>query len=70
MTAYRPPRPGDLLAVRTTDPHFDEEQVVIDRVTDDGRHLLIAGAWRGRDLEVLIRRVGDTRPQHPESPCP
>jgi hypothetical protein len=60
---YRPPRAGDLLAVRTDDPHLDEAQVVIDRVTDDGRHLLIAGAWRGTSLEVLIRRVGDTQPQ-------
>lgn len=64
MPAYRPPRPGDLLAVRTSDPHADEAQVVIDRVVDNGATLLIAGAWGGRDLEVLIRRVG-TLPSPP-----
>jgi hypothetical protein len=59
---YRAPRAGDLLAVRVTDPYQDEVNIVVGRVTDDGRNLLIAGAWRGWDLEVLIRRVGDTQP--------
>lgn len=65
--AYRPPRAGDLLAVRSTDPHADEIQVVIDRVHDHGTYLLMAGAWDGFDLEVLVRRVGDTKPRHPEN---
>jgi len=63
---YRPPRAGDLLAVRTDDPHLDEVQVVIRDVVDNGATLLLAGHWQGRDLEVLVRRVGDTRPHHPE----
>jgi hypothetical protein len=58
MHDYRPPRPGDLLAVRTTDPHTDETQVVIDRVVDTGAVLTIAGHWHTHDLEVVIRRVG------------
>lgn len=62
MPTYRPLRPGDLIAVRVTDPFQDEVNIVIDRVTDDGRNLLIAGAWRGWDLEILARRVGDTTP--------
>lgn len=60
MPTYRPLRPGDLIAVRVTDPFQDEVNIIIDRVTDDGRNLLIAGAWRGWDLEILARRVGDT----------
>lgn len=61
---YRPLRAGDLIAVRVTDPYQDEVQIIVDRVHDDGRHLLIAGAWRGLHLEILGRRVGDTDP-HP-----
>lgn len=57
---YRTPRPGDLLAVRTTDPNGPETQVVIDRVVDGGSVLLMAGRWGAIDLEVLVRRVGDT----------
>jgi hypothetical protein len=60
---YRPPRAGDLLAVRVTDPHADEIQIVINRVQDNGRYLLMAGAHGDFDLEVLVRRVGDTNPQ-------
>jgi hypothetical protein len=58
-SSYRPPRPGDLLAVRSTDPHLAEEQIVISDVVDNGATLLIAGPWRGRRLEILIRRVGE-----------
>lgn len=61
--AYRPPRAGDLLAVRSNDPHLDEIQVRIHRVVDNGATLLLAGDWDGRDLEVLVRRVGDTNPR-------
>ncbi len=67
MPAYRPLRPGDLLAVRTADPHTDEIQIVINRVHDNGRYLLLAGAHGDFDLEVLVRRVGDTNPQTPEN---
>ncbi len=62
MPNYRPPRPGDLLAVRTNDPNLDEAQIVIDSVVDNGATLLMAGAWRGRSLEILLRRVGETDP--------
>lgn len=62
MHTYRPPRVGDLLAVRTSDPYGDEQQVVLHTVTDTGAALLLAGTWRGTNLEVLIRRVGDTAP--------
>lgn len=62
MPTYRPPRPGDLLAVRTTDPHSDEQQVVLHAVVDTGAALLLAGTWRDTNLEVLVRRVGATEP--------
>jgi hypothetical protein len=63
MPAYRAIRPGDLLAVRTDDPYDDtEHQVVLHSVTDTGAALLMAGTWRGKNLEVLIRRVGSTEP--------
>ena len=62
MPTYRPLRPGDLLAIRVTDPYQDEAHIVIDKVHDDGHHLLIAGAWRGLRLEIIGRRVGDTHP--------
>ena len=58
MPAYRMPRVGDLLAVRTTDPHDDEHHVVLHTVADTGDYLLLAGTWQDTDLEVLIRRVG------------
>lgn len=61
---YRGPRPGDLLAVRTNDPHDDEIQIVVHTVADNGAVLLLAGSWRGRDLEVVLRRVGDINPHH------
>lgn len=62
MPTYRAPRPGDLLAVRTSDPFGDEQQVVLHTVTDTGAALLLAGTWRDTNLEILIRRVGDTEP--------
>jgi hypothetical protein len=63
MPNYRPPRVGDLLAVRTSDPYDDrEDQVVLHTVTDNGAALLLAGTWRNTNLEILIRRVGDTGP--------
>jgi hypothetical protein len=62
VTRYRPPRPGDLLTVRSTDPYLDEVQVMVDRVADNGGYLLIAGSWGGHDLEVVLRRVGETNP--------
>lgn len=58
MPAYRPPRVGDLLAVRTTDPHLSEVQVLVDRVTDTGQVLTIAGSLGAHDIEVVLRRVG------------
>lgn len=62
MAAYRLPRVGDLLAVRTSSPHDDETHVVIERVADNGGVLVLAGTWQDRDLEVIVRRVGDTNP--------
>lgn len=62
MPTYRPPRPGDLLAVRITSPHGDEQHIVIDRVADNGNVLVLSGAWRETNLEILVRRVGDTEP--------
>ncbi len=59
---YRPFRPGDLLAVRTTDPNGHETQVVLDRVVDTGEVCVMAGRWGSIDLEIVGRRVGDTRP--------
>lgn len=64
MTSYRPPRVGDLLAVRTSDPHIGEQQVVVHTVADNGGHIFLAGHWQGIDLEVVIRRIGDIH-QHP-----
>jgi hypothetical protein len=58
--SYRPPRPGDLLAVRTTDPHIGEQQVPITSVVDSGDHLVLSGAWHGCDLQVVVIRIGDT----------
>lgn len=60
MPTYRLPRPGDTLAVRTSDPHGDEHHVLIHTVADNGGYLVLSGAWRGTDLEVVIRRVGNT----------
>lgn len=60
---FRPPRPGDLMAVRTTDPYLDEVHVVVDRVADHGSFLLISGAWGEHDLEVVVRRVGEHQHQ-------
>jgi len=36
--------------------------VIIDTTTDTGTALLLTGAWRGKRLEVLIRRVGEIEP--------
>lgn len=59
---YRPFRPGDLLAVRTTDPNGPETQVVLHHVIDSGDVCVMAGRWGSIDLEIVGRRVGDTRP--------
>lgn len=61
-TSYRLPRVGDLIAVRTSSPHDDETHVVIHTVADTGDVLYLAGTWRDSDLEVVVRRVGDTNP--------
>lgn len=62
MPGYRAPRPGDLIAIRTTDPHYDEVQVRLDSVADSGDYLVLAGAWKGTTLEVIVHRVGATQP--------
>lgn len=62
MPAYRLPRPGDLLAVRTTSPYEDEQHIVLDRVADNGNVLVMSGRWGDSDLEVVLRRVGDADP--------
>lgn len=59
MPTYRMPRVGDIVTVRTTDPHLDEVTVTVDTVADNGDFMFISGAWDGKDLEVLIRRVGE-----------
>lgn len=59
---YRPLRPGDLIAVRTSDPNGPETQVVLDRVHDSGFVLVMTGRWGSVDLEIVGRRVGDTEP--------
>jgi hypothetical protein len=56
---YRPPRPGDIIAVRSSDPYLDEATVVVETVADNGGYLLIAGRWGSHDLEVVLRRVGE-----------
>jgi hypothetical protein len=60
MPGYRAIRPGDLLAVRSSDPNLDEVQVTIRTVADNGDFIFLAGDWGDRDLEVVIRRVGGT----------
>lgn len=62
MPTFRMPRVGDLLAVRTSDIHDDETHVVIHSVADNGGVLVLAGTWQDVDLEVIVRRVGDTEP--------
>jgi hypothetical protein len=62
MPTYRTPRVGDLLAVRTSDIHDDEHHVVIHSVADNGNVLVLAGTWQDKDLEVVVRRVGDIDP--------
>ena len=65
---YRPPRPGDVMAVRSSDPYLDEVSVQIHTVADNGTYLLLSGTWQDRDLEVVIRRVGSpTDHQHLEN---
>jgi hypothetical protein len=63
---YRPPRVGDILAVRSTDPHLDEASVLIHTVADTGDYLLLAGRWGKHDLEIVLRRVGDHHLQNQE----
>jgi hypothetical protein len=63
---YRPPRPGDHVTVRSTDPYLDEVTVVVETVADNGGFLLISGTWGGHELEVLLRRVGDHQLQPQE----
>jgi hypothetical protein len=63
VPTFRPPRPGDLLAVRSTDPYLEEVHVVIDSVADHGSFLLISGAWQDQKLEVVVRRVGNPQRQ-------
>jgi hypothetical protein len=67
MAAYRLPRPGDLLTVRSTDPYLDEAHVVVETVADNGRYLLLAGTWGEHELEVVLRRVGEHHPQQLET---
>jgi hypothetical protein len=55
---YRPPRPGDLIAVRTSDPRLDEVQVILTTVADNGDFIYLAGAHGDHDIEVIVRRVG------------
>jgi hypothetical protein len=62
MLFYRPPRVGDLIAVRSNDPYGSEQQVQLDSVIDNGRTVLMSGSWQGQRLEVLLRRVGDIEP--------
>ena len=62
MPGYRAFRPGDLIAVRTNDPDLPEVQVILRTVADNGDTVFLAGAWGDRDLEVVLRRVGDTKP--------
>jgi hypothetical protein len=62
MPAYRTPRVGDLLAVRTNDIHDDEHHVVIHSIADNGNVLVLAGTWQDKNLEVIVRRVGDIDP--------
>lgn len=62
MNPYRPPRVGDLLAVRTSSPHDDEHHVVIHTVADTGGVLFLAGTWKDCDLEVVVRRVSEPNP--------
>lgn len=59
MPGYRAIRPGDLIAVRTTDPRYDETHVVLDTVADCGDYIILAGAWKNTTLEVIVRRVGN-----------
>jgi hypothetical protein len=64
---YRPPRPGDLLTVRSSNPYLDEAQVVVETVADNGGFLLISGTWGTHDLEVVLRRVGEPHLQPQEN---
>ena len=62
MPVYRAPRPEDLLAIRTSDPYGEEQHVMLTQVTDTGDLLTLTGAWRGLQLQVIVRRVGDLDP--------
>lgn len=63
---FRPPRPGDILTVRSTDPYLDEANVVVETVADNGGFLLVSGTWGDHELEVVLRRVGPDH-QHLEN---
>jgi hypothetical protein len=63
MPGYRAIRPGDLIAVRTSNPDLPEVQVVLSSVADNGDFMYLAGAWGDHDLEVVVRRVSATN-QH------
>lgn len=58
MPGYQAIRPGDLIAIRSSDPRYDEVHVEITTIGDDGHTIFLAGAWGDHDLEVVIRRVG------------
>lgn len=55
MTAYRPPRLGDLMHVRIGDG--DEHGAMLQSVGDDGRTITLTGPTPRGDVTVTIRRV-------------
>ncbi len=55
MTAYRPPRVGDLIHARVGDG--DEHGALLQSVGDDGRTITLSGPTPRGDLVVTIRRV-------------
>jgi len=55
MTAYRPPRLGDLIHARVGDG--DEHCALIQSVGDDGKTITLTGSTPRGDLVVTIRRV-------------
>lgn len=52
---YRPPRVGDLIAVRTAER--EHHGVLVD-LFDDGRRLTFAAAFGDHRFDVVVRRVG------------
>ena len=67
MPRFRPPRPGDILTVRSSDPYLDEVTVAVETVADNGGYLLVSGRWQDHKLEVVLRRVGEHHLQPQES---